>query len=120
MSLQRVLRLLPLGLVLLFLLNMSMLVVQARESRAGFDQVRLAQGQRDALGRIRTTCEAVTLKAVAWTLTRRVSQGRQYQEGKAECQEAVKHAADAMPQSRPALDALKARLQQLATLLEAI
>ena len=82
MSLQRLLRLLPIGLVVLVALNMAMMVVQDRQSRETFDQVRAAQVQRDALGRIRTNCEALTFKAVAWTLTRRSSQGRQYQDGR--------------------------------------
>src|SRR5258706_5060370 len=120
MSLQRVLRLLPIGLVLLFSLNMGMLVLQARESRNTFDEVRMAQTQRETLGKIRTACEAITLKAVAWTLTRRSSQGRQYQEGKAECLGAVASATAAMPQAKDALAALGQKLQQLASLLEAI
>src|SRR6266850_1122043 len=82
MSLQRLLRLLPIGLVVLVALNMAMMLVQDRQSRATFDQVRVAQVQRDVIGKIRTNCEALTFKAVAWTLTRRSSQGRQYQEGK--------------------------------------
>src|SRR5471032_3276104 len=73
MSLQRLLRLLPLGLVVLVALNMVMLLVQDRQSHTTFDQVRFAQVQRDALGKIRTNCEALTFKAVAWTLTRRSS-----------------------------------------------
>src|ERR1700682_4143557 len=85
MSLQRLLRLLPIGLVALFSLNMAMMLVQDRQSRATFDQVGIAQVQRDVLGKIRTNCEALTFKAVAWTLTRRSSQGRQYQEGQKAC-----------------------------------
>ena len=46
MSLQRLLRLLPLGLVVLVALNMAMMLVQDRQSRATFDQVRFAQVQR--------------------------------------------------------------------------
>ena len=120
MSLQRLLRLLPIGLVVLVALNMAMMLVLDRQARATFDQVRLGQVQRDALGRIRTACEAITLKAVSWTLTRRSSQGRVYQEGKAACTEAVTRAQAAMPQARAALDNLKDRLASLATLLEAI
>ncbi len=120
MSLQRLLRLLPIALVVLVALNMAMMVVQDRESRAIFDQVRVAQVQRDALGRIRTNCEAVTFKAVAWTLTRRSSQGRQYQEGKKACFDSVVLAEGAMPQARAPLVNLMKNLQGLATLLEAI
>jgi methyl-accepting chemotaxis protein len=120
MSLQRLLRLLPIGLVVLVALNMAMLLVQDWQSRVTFDQVRFAQVQRDALGRIRTNCEALTFKAVAWTLTRRSSQGRQYQEGKAACLEAVARAGTVMPHSREALAGLSQSLAQLATLLEAI
>ena len=120
MTLQRLLRLLPIGLVVLVALNMAMMLVQDRQSRATFDQVRAAQVQRDAIGRIRTSCEALTFKAVAWTLTRRSSQGRQYQDGKKACLEAVSQAEAAMPKARAALDALSQRLQSLAVLLEAI
>ncbi len=120
MSLQRLLRLLPLGLVVLVSLNLGMLVVQERQSRATFAQVRVAQVQRDVLGKVRTTCEALTFKAVAWTLTRRSSQGRQYQDGKKACLDAVEQAEGAMPQSRSAVASLKERLSSLATLLEAI
>jgi methyl-accepting chemotaxis protein len=97
-----------------------MMVVQDGQSRATFDQVRIAQVQRDLLGKIRTNCEAVTFKAVAWTLTRRSSQGRQYQDGKKACLDAVTQAESAMPRAREALGNLNQRLQQLAELLEAI
>ena len=120
MSLQRLLRLLPIGLVVLVSLNMAMMLLQGRQSRATFDQVRVAQVQRDIIGTIRTNCEALTFKAVAWTLTRRSSQGRQYQEGKKACLDAVAQAAKAMPQARGALAGLSERLLQLAGLLEAI
>ena len=120
MSLQRLLRLLPIGLVVLVALNMAMMLVQDRQSRATFDQVGVAQVQRDALGKIRTNCEALTFKAVAWTLTRRSSQGRQYQDGKKACFDSVAQADTTMPQSRAALDGLNQRLQSLAALLEAI
>ena len=120
MTLKGLLRLLPLGLVLLVALNMAMLFVHGRQSGATFDQVRAAQAQRDMLGGIRTTCEALTFKAIAWTLTRRSSQGRQYQEGKKECFEAVSRTQAAMPKVRDALGRIEQQLQQLATLLEAI
>jgi methyl-accepting chemotaxis protein len=120
MTLQRLLRLLPIGLVLLVALMLAMMLFQGRQSRATFDQVRAAQVQRDAIGEIRTTCEALTFKAVAWTLTRRTSQGRQYQEGRKACLDAVARSRDAMPQARAPLDALEKRLLDLAGLLEAI
>jgi methyl-accepting chemotaxis protein len=120
MSLQRLLRLLPLGLVILVGLNLGMLLVQERQSRATFEQIGVAQSQRAVLGGIREDCEALTFKAVAWTLTRRSSQGRQYQEGKKACLAAVGQAETALPHVAAALAALRARVQQLATLLEAI
>src|SRR5579862_8547741 len=120
MSLQRLLRLLPLGLVALVLVNLAMMVVQDRLSRATFEQVRAAQVQRDVLGSIRTSCEAVTFKAVAWTLTRRTSQARQYEEGKKACLDAVERARAGLPQSALAVDALKERVAKLAVALEAI
>src|SRR3954470_250359 len=103
MSLKRLLRLLPVGLIVLVSLEMAMMLVQDRVSRATFEQVRAAQVQRDSLGRIRSSCEAVTFKAVAWTLTRRSSQGRQYQEGKAACFEAVARARTALTASGAAI-----------------
>jgi methyl-accepting chemotaxis protein len=120
MSLQRLLRLLPIGLVVLVALNMAMMVIQDRQSRATFDQVRGAQAQRDVLGKVRTNCEALTFKAVAWTLTRRSSQGRQYQDGKKACLDTMAQAQGAMPGARAALGSLNERLLQLAALLEAI
>ena len=120
MSLQRLLRLLPIGLVALFSFNMATMLVQDRQSRATFDQVGIAQVQRDMLGKIRTNCEALTFKAVAWTLTRRSSQGRQYQESKDACLDAVAQAERAMPRAKQALANLSQRLLQLAGLLEAI
>src|SRR6202171_6731360 len=111
MSLQRLLRLLPIGLVVLVALNMAMMLVQDRQSRATFDQVGIAQVQRDVLGKIRTNCEALTFKAVAWTLTRRSSQGRQYQEGKKACFDVVSQAESAMPRARAALGDPHQRLQ---------
>ena len=120
MSLQRLLRLLPIGLVVLVSLNLAMLWVQHGQSRSTFDQIRVAQTQRDVLGKVRADCEALNFKAVAWTLTRRSSQGRQYQDGKAACFEAVQQAERAMPQSGKALGEVKDRLIALAALLEAI
>ena len=66
MSLQRLLRLLPIGLVVLVALNMAMMVVQDGQSRATFDQVRSAQVQRDLLaktlgGTVRALWELVQL-----------------------------------------------------------
>jgi methyl-accepting chemotaxis protein len=120
MTLQRLLRLLPIGLVVLVALNLSMMLVLDQQSRATFGQVRSAQGQRDVIGEIRTACEALTLKAVSWTLTRRTSQGRQYQEGKQACADAVTQARTALPEAKTALANLEQRLTQLAELLEAI
>ena len=120
MTLQRLLRLLPLGLVVLVAANLTMLLIQERQSRATFAQVRVAHGQRDLLGGIRGNCEALTFKAVAWTLTRRSSQGRQYQDGKSACLDAVGRAEAALPQAVPALGQLRARIGELATLLETI
>ena len=120
MSLRRLLWSLPAGLVVLMALNLGMLLVQGRQSQATFDQIRVAQTQRDALAGIRTNCEALTFKAVAWTLTRRSSQGRQYQEGKKACLDAVAQARDTLPNAASALAALGERLTQLAVLLEAI
>ena len=120
MSLQRLLRLLPIGLVALVALNMAMMLVLDRQGRATFDQVRAAQAQRDVLGGIRTNCEALTFKAVAWTLTRRTTQGRIYEDGKKACFEAVEKAAADMPQASKPLGELKDTLVQLATLLETI
>jgi len=97
MSLQRVLRLLPIGLIALVALNVAMMWVQAQQGRQTFDQVRAAQVQRDALGRIRAACESINLRAVSWTLTRRVSQGKLYQEGKAACFDAVAGSRESMP-----------------------
>src|SRR5262249_53088159 len=119
MSLQRLLRLLPLGLAFLVALEMAMMLVQDGLSRATFEQMRVAQAQRDALGRVRTNCDAVTFKAVAWTLTRRNTQGRQYQEGKASCFEAVAQAKTSVS-AHADLDAIKGDLGRLTLLLEAI
>ncbi|HLX24838.1 MAG TPA: methyl-accepting chemotaxis protein [Usitatibacter sp.] len=120
MSLQRLLRLLPIGLVVLVVANMSMLLVLDRQGRATFERARVAQVQRDALGKVRTSCEALTFKAVAWTLTRRSTQGRIYEDGKKSCFDELAQASSAMPRSADALAALKDRLEKLATLLEAI
>jgi len=120
MSLRRLIWLLPAGLVVLVGLNMAMLLVQERQSREVFDQTQVAQDQRDLLGRIRTDCEAITFKAVAWTLTRRTSQARQYQGGKTACLDAVGEAARAMPHDRSAVAQLQGQVTQLASLLEAI
>ena len=120
MTLQKLLRLLPAGLVILVAVSLGMLFVQEQQSRATFDQVREAQGQRDLLAGVRSNCEALTFKAVAWTLTRRSTQGRQYQEGKAACFEAVAAAQRAMPLAGAEVGALRARLEKLAALLEAI
>jgi len=119
MSLQRLLRLLPIGLAALVALEMAMMLVQDGLSRATFEQTRIAQLQRDALGRVRTNCDAVTFKAVAWTLTRRNTQGRQYQEGKAACFEAVGQAKRTLSADTE-LAALNEDLGKLTVLLEAI
>jgi hypothetical protein len=119
MSLERLLRLLPLGLAALVALEMAMMVVQDGLSRATFEQTRVAQFQRDALGRVRTNCDAVTFKAVAWTLTRRNTQGRQYQEGKAACFDSVAQAKRLLSSDQE-LAALSEDLGKLTTLLEAI
>src|SRR5437868_5343693 len=120
MSLRRLFWLLPAGLVALVAFNMTMLLVQERQSRAVFDQARLAQTQRDLLSHIRTDCDAITFKAVAWTLTRRTSQERQYQAGKKACLEAVANAGRAMPHRQHPIAQLEALVRQLAVLLEAI
>jgi methyl-accepting chemotaxis protein len=120
MTLQRLLRLLPAGLVVLVALDLGMLFVQHNQSRATFAQLRAAQAERDAIGRIRTNCEALTFKAVAWTLTRRSTQGRQYQEGKKACFDEVAQAGTVLQQAAPALRSLRERLETLAALLENI
>jgi len=120
MKLRRALGLLPIGLVVLVSLTLAMLWVQAQQGRQTFDQVRAAQSQRDALGRIRGACESINLRAISWTLTRRVSQGKLYQEGKAACYDAVAKAREAMPQASADFGALEAKLQSLAKLLEDI
>ena len=88
MSLQHLLRLLPVGLVVLVAAMVAMLLMQERQSRTAFDQIRAAHAQRDMFGGIREDCEPLTFKAVAWTLTRRSSQGRLYEEGKTACRPA--------------------------------
>jgi len=120
MSLKGLLRLLPLGLLLLVMLNMGMLLLQTKQSREMFDQVRVAQSQRDALGVVRTYCGDLTQNAVAWTLTRRANQGKQYADGKAACLAGLTKTREAMPEAAKPLDGLQRRVQQLATLLEAI
>ena len=49
MTLRRLLRLLPLGLVLVVGASLGMLALQHRESRTTFDQLTAAQRQRDAV-----------------------------------------------------------------------
>ena len=120
MSLQHLLRLLPIGMVVLVAAMVAMLLMQERQSRSAFDQIRAAQSQRDLVAGIRGDCEPLTFKAVAWTLTRRSSQGRVYEEGKAACQAAVAKAQAALPASAPALGSLRERIARLATLLESI
>ena len=120
MRLQRLLRLLPAGLLVLGGLNMALLVVQERQSRATFDSIRAAQLERDLFGAVRSRCEPLTVKAVAWTLTRRASQGRQYTEGKEACFQAVASARAAIPGAAAQLDQMQQRLGQLCGLLEAI
>src|SRR3954464_8344888 len=117
MTLQRLPRLLPAGLIILVALDLGMLLVQQRQSRATFDQIRAAQAERDAIGLVRTNCEALTFKAVAWTLTRRSTQGRQYQDGKKACLDQVAKARDALSRNAPALQALREKIESLATLL---
>ncbi|HTE15165.1 MAG TPA: methyl-accepting chemotaxis protein, partial [Burkholderiales bacterium] len=85
-----------------------------------FDEVRVAQSQRDALGVVRAQCGDLTQNAVAWTLTRRASQGKQYTDGKAECLAALSKTQAAMPDAARALGDLEQRIKQLATLLEAV
>src|SRR6186713_871283 len=97
MSLRGLLRLLPAGLLLLVALNMIMLLLQTRQSRELFAQVRVAQSQRDALGVVSTQCGDLTQNAVAWTLTRRATQGKQYTDGKAACLAAIGKTREAMP-----------------------
>ena len=120
MSLRGLLRLLPAGLLLLVALNMAMLLLQAKQSREMFDQVRVAQAQRDALGVARTQCGDLTQNAVAWTLTRRATQGKQYADGKTACFAALRKTQEAIPSAAKSLTDLQQRLQQLTTLLEAI
>ena len=120
MTLQKLLRLLPVGLVILVVSSLGMLLLQERQGRATFEAARAAQAQRDVLAGVRSDCEALTFKAVAWTLTRRSTQGRVYQEGKKACFDALASAERALPLETTALAALRARLVQLAALLEAI
>src|SRR5262249_19681312 len=67
----------------------------------------------------RTNCDAVTFKAVSWTLTRRNTQGRQYAEGKAACFDSVAHARRVVSADQQ-LAALGDDLAKLTTLLESI
>jgi methyl-accepting chemotaxis protein len=120
MTLRRLLRLLPVGLVVLVAINMAMMLMIDRQARATFGQVRAAQTQRDLIGTIRTHCEALTFKAVAWTLTRRTTQARLYEEEKKSCFEAVDQASGAMPRAAAPLASLKGHVTELAALLEAI
>jgi methyl-accepting chemotaxis protein len=120
MSLKGLLRLLPLGLLVLVALNMGMLLLQTKQSREMFDQVRIAQTQRDALGVVSTHCGDLTQNAVAWTLTRRATQGKQYADGKEACLAAISKTRVAMPDAVKLLGDLQQRMQQLAALLETI
>ncbi len=120
MSLKGLLRLLPAGLLILVALNMAMLLLQNRQGRDMFDQVKIAQAQRDGLGVVRAQCGDLTQNAVAWTLTRRATQGRQYAEGKTACLAALATVREALPQAAQPLGQLQQRVQQLAALLEAI
>ena len=120
MSLKGLLRLLPVGLLLLVSLNMGILLLQTKQGREVFDQVRVAQAQRDALGIVRAQCGDLTQNAVAWTLTRRATQGKQYADGKAACLAALGKTREAMPDAARPLSDIQQRVQQLATLLEAI
>jgi methyl-accepting chemotaxis protein len=120
MTLRLLLRLLPAGLALVVGANLAMLALQQNESRATIRQLESAQAQRDVVADIRTECESLTFKAVAWTLTRRATQGRQYAEGKKACFEAVTRSQAALLASYDALASLQSRLEKLATLLETI
>lgn len=120
MSLKGLLRLLPAGLLLLVALNMVMLLLQTRQGREMFDQVRVAQSQRDALGVVSAHCGDLTQNAVAWTLTRRATQGKQYADGKAACLAAIGKTREAMPEAAKSLGDLQQHVQQLAALLETI
>ncbi|HEX4333223.1 MAG TPA: methyl-accepting chemotaxis protein [Usitatibacter sp.] len=120
MTLRRLLRLAPVGLAVLVAVNMAMMLLIDRQARATFEQVRAAQSQRDMIAGIRTQCEALTFKAVAWTLTRRTTQARVYEDGRKSCFASVDEAAAAMPQAKTQLSALKERLTALAALLETI
>src|SRR5688572_4848241 len=110
MTLKRLLGLLPVGLLLLVGLIMALLWLQGRQAHATFDQMRVAQVHRDAVGRVRADCEPLTFKAVAWTLTRRSTQGRQYQDGKAACFQSLEGARAAMPGAKDSLAGLGERL----------
>jgi methyl-accepting chemotaxis protein len=120
MSLKGLLRLLPAGLLLLALLNMGMLLLQTRQSRGLFDEVRVAQSQRDGLGVVRAHCGDLTQNAVAWTLTRRATQGKQYADGKAACLAALGKTRETMPDAAQQVGDLQQRVQQLTALLETI
>ena len=65
-------------------------------------------------------CGDLTQNAVAWTLTRRATQGKQYAEGKAACIAALAKTREAMPGAAKPLGDLQQRVQQLAALLETI
>lgn len=120
MSLKGLLRLVPAGMLVLVVLGMALLLWQAQQSRGMFDQVRAAQSQRDALGVVRATCGDLTQNAVAWTFTRRASQGKQYADGKDACFDAVAKTVSEMPEAANALVELEQRVNALAVLLEAI
>ena len=120
MSLKGLLRLLPAGLLVLVALTLLMLLLQGRQNRALFDQVRTAQAQRDALGVVRAQCGDLTQNAVAWTFTRRASQGKQYADGKDACFDAIAKTVSAMPNAAAALVDLEQRINALAVLLEAV
>ncbi len=120
MSLKGLLRLLPTGLLVLVALTLLMLLLQGRQNRLLFDQVRAAQTQRDALGVVRAQCGDLTQNAVAWTLTRRASQGKQYADGKAACLAALGKTHAAMSEAAKPLHELEQRITQLATLLETV
>jgi methyl-accepting chemotaxis protein len=122
MNLRTLLFLLPAALMALVLAGVALLAEQSRRSAALVQAATVASERSGSLRSVAAICADMSQRAVVWTLTRRSSERKQYQEVKESCAKglAAIQSAAADPGQANAIKQLMAQAESLAATLEAI
>lgn len=120
MKLRTLLLALPAALLSLMLAAVAALAVEVRQSSGLLGDALAASSISDTTKRVNDACEAMTVRTVIWTVTRRNSERPQVAAARKACVEGVASLGDLMPEQRAAIEPLAGQAAQLASLLENI